>query len=116
MALMSCQHQVPVKSIQAQPRISLTSSDMPCTGVKKEIEAVLQRGQANKEGELCVQAIFVLLDVLKQWAEAAQSKASWLVTGQSAAPDGTGITLVRSPLDRDPSRHSCSGASVCIKP
>lgn len=57
--------------------------------MKTEIEAVLQKGQANKEGELCVQAIFVQLDVLKQWAEAAQSKPSWLVTGQSDALTGS---------------------------
>ena len=61
---------------------SLNPEGVHDAGVKQEIEAVLQRGQANKEGELCVQAIFVLLDVLKQWAEGAQSKPSWLVTGQ----------------------------------
>lgn len=55
-------------------------------GVKKEIEAVLQRGQANKEGELCVQAIFVLLDVLKKWAEAAQRSSSWLAAGTQDPP------------------------------
>ena len=56
----------------------------PCfgpAGIKTEVEAVLQRGQANKEGELCVQAIFVLLDVLKKWSEGAQSSSSWLASG-----------------------------------
>lgn len=36
--------------------------------VKCEIEAVLRGGHMHKEGELCVQAIFSLLDVLKKWA------------------------------------------------
>ena len=35
--------------------------------VKQEIEAVLRGGHSNKEGELCVQAIFSLLDVLKKF-------------------------------------------------
>ena len=34
-----------------------------------EIVAVLRGAGANKEGELCVQAIFLLLDILKKWAE-----------------------------------------------
>lgn len=36
--------------------------------VKREIVAVLRGGHANKEGELCVQAVFTLLDMLKKWA------------------------------------------------
>ena len=35
--------------------------------IKQEIEAVLRGGNTNKEGELCVQAIFSLLDMLKKW-------------------------------------------------
>ena len=35
--------------------------------VRMEIEAVLREGHANKEGEMCVQAIFTLLDVLKKF-------------------------------------------------
>ena len=34
--------------------------------------AVLRGAAANKEGELCVQAIFLLLDVLKKWAQDAK--------------------------------------------
>lgn len=36
--------------------------------VKLEIEAVLRDGHTNREGELCVQAIFSLLDMLKKWS------------------------------------------------
>ena len=51
------------------------------TEVKQEIHAVLTGGRATKEGELCVQAIFSLLDVLKKFvsslkAQAAQAEAS----------------------------------------
>ena len=31
--------------------------------------AVLRGAGANKEGELCVQAIFLLLDILNKWAQ-----------------------------------------------
>ena len=39
--------------------------------------AVLRGAAANKEGELCVQAIFLLLDVLKKWAEDAKGTAAF---------------------------------------
>ena len=44
--------------------------------MKEEIVAVLRGAAANKEGELCVQAIFLLLDVLKKWAEDAKGTAA----------------------------------------
>lgn len=37
---------------------------------------MLRGAAANKEGELCVQAIFLLLDVLKKWAEDAKGTAA----------------------------------------
>ena len=33
--------------------------------VRQEIETVLKAGHTSKEGELCIQAIFTLLDMLK---------------------------------------------------
>jgi len=43
--------------------------------VKQEMEAVLREGHINKEGELCVQAIFSLLDVLKKFVADLKQKA-----------------------------------------
>jgi hypothetical protein len=43
--------------------------------VKHELEAVLKEGHINKEGELCVQAIFSLLDVLKKFVADLKQKA-----------------------------------------
>ncbi|KAL3137629.1 hypothetical protein ABBQ38_004906 [Trebouxia sp. C0009 RCD-2024] len=51
------------------------------SGVKEEIVAVLRGAAANKEGELCVQAIFLLLDVLKKWAEDAKGTAAFSASG-----------------------------------
>lgn len=31
------------------------------------MEAVLRGGQSSREGELCVQAVFTLLDTLRTW-------------------------------------------------
>jgi hypothetical protein len=50
--------------------------------VRAEIEAVLRWGHASREGELCVQEVFALLDVLKKCvAEAsfppATSSGEW---------------------------------------
>jgi len=50
-------------------------------GVKDEIVAVLKGAGAHKEGELCVQAIFLLLDVLKKWAEEMKGTAAWSASG-----------------------------------
>ena len=49
--------------------------------VKQEIETVLREGHSSKEGELCVQAIFTLLDMLKGFVadlkdQAAREEAS----------------------------------------
>ncbi len=52
-------------------------------GVKDEIVAVLRGAGSNKEGELCVQAIFLLLDVLKKWAEDTKGTAPWSASGQA---------------------------------
>lgn len=49
--------------------------------MKEEIVAVLRGAAANKEGELCVQAIFLLLDVLKKWAEDAKGTAAFSASG-----------------------------------
>ena len=50
-------------------------------GVKDEVVAVLKGAGAHKEGELCVQAIFLLLDVLKKWAEETKGTAAWSASG-----------------------------------
>ena len=44
--------------------------------VKTEIEAVLRDGHKNKEGEMCVQAIFSLLDVLKKFVADLKDQAA----------------------------------------
>lgn len=44
--------------------------------VKAEIEAVLRFGPASREGELCVQEVFTLLDVLKKCVAEAASTPS----------------------------------------
>jgi hypothetical protein len=36
------------------------------------MEAVLRGGRSSREGELCVQAVFSLLDTLKLWLEDAR--------------------------------------------
>jgi hypothetical protein len=44
-------------------------------GVCAEVEAVLRGGASSREGELCVQAVFTLLDVLKAWLEEQRNAA-----------------------------------------
>lgn len=51
-------------------------SEILSVQVKAEIEAVLREGHNNKEGELCVQAIFSLLDVLKKFIADLKEKAA----------------------------------------
>ncbi|KAL0029509.1 hypothetical protein WJX79_000191 [Trebouxia sp. C0005] len=58
-------------------------------GVKDEIVAVLKGAGAHKEGELCVQAIFLLLDVLKKWAEEAKGTAAWSASGAPGVSSGS---------------------------
>lgn len=41
-----------------------------------EIEAVLREGHTNKEGEMCVQAIFTLFDVLKKFVVDLKDQAA----------------------------------------
>lgn len=41
----------------------------------KELEAVLAGGPSTREGVLCLQAIFSLLDVLQRWSEEAKVAA-----------------------------------------
>lgn len=43
--------------------------------------AVLRGAGAHKEGELCVQAIFLLLDVLAKWMEDSKGTATWSASG-----------------------------------
>ena len=44
--------------------------------VLAEIDAVLTQGAASAEGQLCVQAVFALVDVLKQWLEQRRSSTA----------------------------------------
>lgn len=53
-------------------------------GVRQEIEAVLRQGHTNKQGELCIQAVFTLLDLLKQWVESNKAPSGSL-TGKLPA-------------------------------
>lgn len=42
---------------------------------------MLRGAGAHKEGELCVQAIFLLLDVLAKWMEDSKGSAAWAGSG-----------------------------------
>lgn len=42
----------------------------------REMEAVLEAGHASREGALCVQAVFRLLDVLAKWVAEARKEAA----------------------------------------
>ena len=53
--------------------------------MKDEIVGVLRGAGANKEGELCVQAIFLLLDVLKKSAEETKGTPTWSASGVPSA-------------------------------
>ena len=55
--------------------------------------AVLRGAGANKEGELCVQAIFLLLDILKKWAE--DNKGTTVLSAAGAISFGC-LILVNS--------------------
>ena len=50
-----------------------------------QMEAVLREGHASREGELCVQEVFSLLDVLHKWVAEGRSAAS---SSGSAASGG----------------------------
>ena len=63
-------------------------------GVKDEIVAVLKGAGAHREGELCVQAIFLLLDVLKKWAEETKGTAAWSASG-GGTPHVCGLLVVK---------------------
>ena len=52
---------------------------MPDAGIKAELEAVLQYGHAAKDGALSVQAVFTLIDVLKQWIKMCMADAGELL-------------------------------------
>lgn len=41
-----------------------------------QMEAVLRGGQSSREGELCVQAVFTLLDTLRTWLAEQRGIAS----------------------------------------
>lgn len=51
--------------------------------IMAEVTAVLSSGHATREGELCVQAVFTLLDVLRAWLE-QRKLASAPVTSSGA--------------------------------
>lgn len=54
-------------------------SDAARTGVQQEIQAVLGGASSSREGTLCCQAVFALLDTLQKWhgdAQAAAQKAA----------------------------------------
>ena len=51
---------------------------MSDAGIKAELEAVLQFSHAAKDGALSVQAVFTLIDVLKQWIKMCMADAGEL--------------------------------------
>ena len=54
-----------------------------------QVEAVLRAGPASREGELCVQEVFSLLDVLHQWV--AEARAPPLPGTVAATSTGDGV-------------------------
>ena len=68
-------------------------TEAAASDIMAEVEAVLEGGHASREGELCVQAVFSLLDVLKAWLEqrkrgaasSAQSAGAGVAGGQDTA-------------------------------
>lgn len=68
-----------------------------------ELEAVLEAGHASREGALCVQAVFRLLDVLTKWVAEARK-------------DAAGAPLYVLCVRRDGSTRAscCSGACLYI--
>ncbi|KAK9842495.1 hypothetical protein WJX81_002719 [Elliptochloris bilobata] len=54
----------------------LAGSSGEAARVAREIEAVLEAGHASREGALCVQAVFRLLDVLAKWVAEARKDAA----------------------------------------
>jgi hypothetical protein len=57
----------------------------------RQVEAVLRAGPASREGELCVQEVFGLLDVLHQWVAQARAASSPAAT---TAATSTGPALL----------------------
>ncbi|GAB4817356.1 hypothetical protein N2152v2_004402 [Parachlorella kessleri] len=51
-------------------------SDAACQSVQQELEAVLRGGALSREGGLCMQAVFSLLDVLHKWGEDVKTAES----------------------------------------
>ena len=77
-------------------------SDVARTEVKQEIHAVLTGGRATKEGELCVQAIFSLLDVLKKFVSDLKEQAA------QAEASGRALALCRTILHDSWPRTTCT--------
>lgn len=65
-----------------------------------QMEAVLREGHASREGELCVQEVFSLLDVLHKWVAEGRCVAS----SAGSAASGGAQTLVRNVEFIGPSR------------
>lgn len=56
-------------------------SDAARDSVRAEMEAVLRTGHASREGELCVQEVFSLLDALKKAVAEARTTATVTASG-----------------------------------
>lgn len=65
-------------------------SDAARESVRAEIEAVLRAGHASREGELCVQEIFSMLDALKKAVAEARAAAP-------PTPSGVHLCLTKAP-------------------
>ena len=76
-------------------------AEAAASDIMAEVEAVLEGGHASREGELCVQAVFSLLDVLKAWLEQRKRGAA-----SSAHSAGAGEAEAPSPMESSSSDWS----------
>ena len=93
------------------PLSEYTSLIARCNGVftdpvAVQMEAVLRGGRSTREGELCVQAVFSLLDTLKLWLEDALPSLM--------SHTGAGSTSESANFSCQPMHMTCWLSSCCL--
>ena len=79
-------------------------SDAARDSVRAEMEAVLRTGHSSREGELCVQEVFSLLDALKKAVAEARTTATITASGARFSLTIDLVSLVHG-------RQACSDSS-----